>query len=291
MLSLNQLRTFLAVAGTGSVREAAEQLVVSQPAVSSALASLQRELGAQLVERNGRGVRLTPAGAQLALYGRRVLALLEETADEVRTAAGGRPVVRLAAVTTAAEQILPEILVGFASTAASAAIELHVGNRSAVWDRLAHGEADVAIGGRPPDDRFVSRAVRPNALLVVTGRAQPRSQPDLGSATWLVREPGSGTRASTEALLETLGVTPPMVTIGSNGAILGCVRAGLGVSLLSRDAVSRDLADGTLVEVQTEWTPLVRDWHVSAPAGRAPTLGARRFLEHIVASRAFTAPS
>jgi LysR family transcriptional regulator, low CO2-responsive transcriptional regulator len=287
MLSLHQLRTFLEVVETGSVREAAERLVVSQPAVSSALASLQRTLGAALVERDGRGLRITPAGERLAAHGRRVFALLDEAAADVRAAAGGAPVVRLAAVTTAAEQLLPALLAEFESRPLAAAVELHVANREAVWDRLAHGESDLVIGGRPPDERFVSCAVRPNQLVVVASPSSGVDAGALGAATWLVREPGSGTRATTEALFEALGITPPTVTIGSNGAILGCVRVGLGVSLLSRDALARDLAAGEIVEVTTSRTPLVRDWHIVALGGRELTVGAQRFVEHAVETGAF----
>jgi LysR family transcriptional regulator, low CO2-responsive transcriptional regulator len=287
MLSLHQLRTFLEVVQTGSVREAADRLIVSQPAVSSALAALQRTLGVPVVERDGRGLRITPAGERLATYGRQVFALLDEAVADVRAAAGGASAVRLTAVTTAAEQLLPALLAEFEP----AAVELHVANRDAVWDRLAHGEADLAIGGRPPDERFVSRAIRPNQLIVVASPQMGIDANTLGTATWLVREPGSGTRATTEALFEALGITPTTVTIGSNGAILGCVRVGLGVSLLSRDALARDLAAKEIVEVPTARTPLVRDWHIVALAGREPTIGARRFLDHVIESGAFERPA
>ena len=78
MISLYQLRAFLETARLGSVQEAADALVVSQPAVSAALASLQRSMGVRLTERDGRKIRLTPAGKAFAVYGRRVFALLED---------------------------------------------------------------------------------------------------------------------------------------------------------------------------------------------------------------------
>ncbi|BDE06301.1 LysR family transcriptional regulator [Vulcanimicrobium alpinum] len=288
MFSLHQLRTFLEVARTGSVREAAEHLVVSQPAVSAALASLQRAVGAPVVERDGRGLRITPAGERLANYGRQIVALLDEAVVEARAAArAGSTRVRLAVVTTAAEQLVPALLTGFAAAPDAPAVELRVANREAVWDLLAHGEVDLVLGGRPPDDRFVSWARRPNALVVV--RARQAADAPLGAATWLVREPGSGTRATTDALFEALAIAPPSVTIGSNAAILGCVRAGLGVSLLSRGALARDLTAGDVVEISTAQTPLQRDWHLSAARDRAPTDGARRFVEHVLRAGAFAA--
>ncbi|GAC1423127.1 MAG: LysR family transcriptional regulator [Candidatus Velthaea sp.] len=288
MLSINQLRTFLEVARCGSVNAAAERLVVSQPAVSSALAGLQRSIGAALVARDGRGLRLTPAGERLATYGRRVVALLDEMVLDVRAVAAEKAAtVRLAAVTTAAEQLVPNLLAGFARTA----IELHVGNRDAVWDRLAHGEADIAVSGRPPDGRFRSCAVRPNALVVVAAADAAMDEAGLADATWLVREAGSGTRATSDALFEELGIAPRTVTIGSNAAILGCVRAGLGVSLLSRDTFVRGAERGDVREVPTQRTPLARDWHLVARAGESPAAGTRQFLQHCIAIGAFTAPA
>lgn len=290
MISLNQLRTFLAVAQTGSVHEAADRLVVSQPAVSSALASLQRQIGAPVVQRDGRGVRLSAAGERLADYARRIFALLDEAMVEARAAgevAAAR--VRLAVVTTAAEQLVPSLLGGFEQRARGAAVELHVANRERVWDRLLHGEADLALGGRPPDDRFVSRAVRPNALVVVAPTGVRVTSASLGTATWLVREAGSGTRATTDALFEALGIEPRTVTINSNGAILACVRAGLGVSLLSRGALARDLQEGSIVEVVTRRTPLQRDWHLVALRERTATAGASMLIEHAISHGGFRA--
>ncbi len=290
MLSLHQLRTFLEVARTGSVREAADRLVVSQPAVSSALAALQRTVGTPVVARDGRGLRLTPAGETLAAYGRRVFALLDEAVANARAAGGAAALpVKLAVVTTAAEQLVPALLAGFDAAVPGAAVDLHVANRDAVWDRLLHGEADLALGGRPPDDRFATCAVRENVLVVVGAARRGLDAAALAGATWLVREPGSGTRATTETLFESLGIAPKTTTVGSNGAILGCLRAGLGVSLLSRGAVARDLADGSAAEIPTPHTPLRRDWHLVALAGRPLPPGARRFVEHAVESGAFRA--
>ncbi len=291
MLSLNQVRTFLEVVDSGSVRLAAERLVISQPAVSSALAGLQRTVGSPLVERDGRGVRLTPAGERLALYGRRIFALLDEAVFEARAAAN--PTSRrlsLAAVPTAAEQLLPELLSGFRAALDPIDLELEVANKDQVWERLAHWESDLVLAGRPPQDaQFVTLAIRPNAVVVV-GPPGPRdASVDLARATWLLREPGSGTRETTQAVLSELGIDPPAVTIGSNGAIRECVRVGLGVSLLSRDAVARELADGTLTEIPTPITPLVRDWHLVGGSDRELPAGARRFLDYVLAQGAFRA--
>jgi DNA-binding transcriptional LysR family regulator len=288
MISLNQMRTFLEVARLGSVRAAAQRLVISQPAVSSALAGLQRAVGTPVVERDGRGVRLTPAGEQLAVYSRRVFALLDEAVAEARAAATpGAGRLRLAAVTTAAEQLLPDLLSGFREAAPGVDVALDVANKDQVWERLDHWEADLVVAGRAPHGAsVVTLAIRPNAVVVV-GAPGSKAGRDLAQATWLLREAGSGTRETTEAFFAELGIAPRAVTIGSNGAIRECARVGLGISLLSRDAVAREIADGTLAEIPTPITPLVRDWYLVASADRELPPGARRFLAYVIEKGAF----
>ncbi|MEJ7583410.1 MAG: LysR family transcriptional regulator [Acidimicrobiales bacterium] len=113
-MTLSQLRTFLAVADSGSVRAAAERLVVSQPAVSAAVATLERELGVDLVAREGRGLRITPAGAAFATTVRASLSRLAHGVREARSVEDpGRGTARIAAVTTAAERMLLPLLGDF----------------------------------------------------------------------------------------------------------------------------------------------------------------------------------
>ncbi|MDQ3989830.1 MAG: LysR family transcriptional regulator [Actinomycetota bacterium] len=285
-MTLTQLRALVEVAATGSVRQAASQLVVSQPAVSAAVAALQRDLGVALVAREGRGLVLTPAGRVFAGYARQVLGLLEEG----RAAAAGqlhpeRGRVRLAAVTTAGEHVLPLFLAAFRASWPQAEVALEVGNRSRVWELLGYREVDLVIGGRPPaGGRFRTLATRPNPLVVV---APTRGQPDpddgvrevgvaeLAAQVWLLREPGSGTRSTAEELFEELGISPPTLTLGSNGAVRESVRAGLGVTLISRDAVTRELEARALEEWHVPGLPLRRAWHVVGRAGEdlPPTAG------------------
>lgn len=288
MFSIHQLRTFIEVARTGSVQEAANSLVVSQPAVSSALAGLQRELGVALLERRGRGIGITAAGRGVEREGRRVLALLHQIERSARATAlqGGR--LRLATVTTVAEQLLATLLAGVRSADARLDIELEVANRERVWERLDHWEVDLALAGRPPEDRdFRTLATRPNELVVVAAPDVARTLSALGETTWLVREPGSGTRVATEELFATLDIAPPRLTIGSNGAIRECLRVGLGISLLSREAVARELDDAALIVVPTRATPIARPWHLVAGRERELGAAASSFVEYAIATLSF----
>jgi len=290
MLSIYQLRVFVEVARLGSVQATADALVVSQPAVSAALGSLQRELGVKLTERDGRKIRLTEAGKSFERHARRIFALLDEGrqhALEIAQRSAGR--LRIAAVTTAAEHLVPELLQSFREQEPDVGVELDVGNHEHVWDRLTHWAVDVVLAGRPPAEQpLYTLATRAHELIVIAPPGDGDAT-SLGSATWLVREPGSGTRAVTEECFASLGIDPPRLSIASNGAIGACVRAGLGYSLVSRDAVVDDLRAGHIRQVATPLTPLNRQWHLVAARDRDLPETVGRFVTFAIERGGFTA--
>jgi LysR family transcriptional regulator, low CO2-responsive transcriptional regulator len=287
-VTFNQLRTFVEVATAGSVIEAARALAVSPPAVSAAVGSIERELGVPLVERAGRGLCVTPAGVVFARYARQVLALLDTAKAATAEALDPeRGELRLAAVTTAGEHLVPRFLASFRGRHPEAGITLEVGNRDRVWAALAEHEADLAVGGRPPcDGNFLTLATRPNVLvLVAAGKGEPSVREvdveTVARSVVLVREEGSGTRRTAEELLDELGVRPRTLTLGSNGAIRESVEVGLGITLISRDAVARELDEGTLEEWRCADLPRRRAWHVVARADEPLPATAGLFLRHL----------
>lgn len=277
-MTLSRLRSYLAVVDTGSVRAAALRLSVTESAISAAVTALQAELGAVLVERDGRGLRVTEAGTIYADYARRILGLLDEgAAAATEGAAPEAGSLRLGAVTTAAEYLVPGLLASFRQRYPHVDLTLEVGVRDHVHELLATHQLDLVIGGRPPKGNgMVTRAVRRNALVVVAA-SKPH---DLGQATWLLRESGSGTRDTTMALLDSLQLAPPLLAMGSHGAVVASAVLGLGVALVSQDAVVRQLAEGVLVVVPVRGTPLLRPWH--AVTGAAPTLTTRLLIKHLL---------
>lgn len=263
MTTTARMRAFVALADTGSVRGAAAKLVVTESTVSAAVRALAEEVGAPLVERDGRGVRLTGAGLRYAGYARRILGLHTEASVAARGEADPeRGRVRLGAVTTAGEHLLPGILVSFRARYPGVELGADVAPSAAVWPMLANHEVDVVVAGRPPPGSAACvRAVRENILTVV---GAPDLAPgfDPATATWLLREHGSGIRATLATLLDDLQVDPPRLIMGSHGATVAAARAGLGATLVSREGVRTLLTDGTLVELPVSGTPLSRPWHV-----------------------------
>jgi LysR family transcriptional regulator, low CO2-responsive transcriptional regulator len=269
-ITVTQLTAFLAVVRGGSVTAAADELVVTQPSVSSAIAALGRELGCELFERAGRGIRLTEAGLAFRPYAEDVVGLLEDGRHAAREAADvAARRMRIAAVTTAAESFVPPLMREFATRHPDVDLTLDVGNREYVFDRVLGHLADVAISGRPPaDERLVAEPLLENQIACITAPDDPLAAEGpvgaeaLAHRAWLLREPGSGTRALGEQFLEDRGLRPNTLTLGSNGAIKQAARAGLGVSLLSRAAVDAELKAGWLGEIALRDGPESRPWFV-----------------------------
>ena len=269
-ITVTQLTAFLAVVRGGSVTAAAEELMVTQPSVSSAIAALGRELGCELFERAGRGIRLTEPGIAFRPYADDVVGLLEHGRHAAREAAEvAARRLRIAAVTTAAESFVPPLMRVFASSHPDVELALDVGNREYVFERVSSHLADVAISGKPPaDERLVAEPLLENRIVCITSAddplaaAGPVRADELADRAWLLREPGSGTRALGEEFLGERGLSPKTLTLGSNGAIKQAARAGLGVSLLSRAAVEPELMAGWLGEITLSDGPAPRLWFV-----------------------------
>jgi LysR family transcriptional regulator, low CO2-responsive transcriptional regulator len=269
-ITLTQLNTLLAVIRGGSATAAADELVVTQPSVSSALAALARELDCELFERSGRGIRLTKPGAAFAPYAADVIGLLDQGRQAAHEA--GEIVARqlqIIAATTAAESFVPPLMKAFSEEHPDIELTLAVGNQQEVLERVINHSVDVAIAGKPrSDDRLVAESLTDNEIACITAPDDPAigqapiESTELAGRAWLLRELGSGTRRLNEQFLADRGLDPVTLTLGSNGAIKQAARAGLGVSLLSRVAVDPELESGWLGEIALTDGPPSRPWFV-----------------------------
>jgi DNA-binding transcriptional LysR family regulator len=275
-----RLRVFVELAEHGSVRAAAKSLVVTESAVSAAVAALADEVGVALVERDGRGVRLTRAGIRYAEYARQILGLHSEAIAVARSESGPEHgLVRLAAVTTAGEHVLPDLLVSFRLGHPGVGLSLEVRPRQEVWNLMHHHEVDLVVAGRPPEGLpGTLRATTPNTLVVV-GSPEQTGHFEAHRATWLLREPGSGTRATCLGVLAYLEADPPQLTLGSHGATVAAAVAGLGVTLVSTQSVAAEVAAGKLIVLDVPGTPLDRPWHLVSNS--RPTPSAELMVAHI----------
>lgn len=269
-VTLTQLVSFLTVVRRGSVTAAADELVVTQPSVSAAVSALERELGVTLTERAGRTLRPTPAGQAYVPYATDVLGLLEQGARAARETAHQEPrTLRISAVTTAGEYLVPQLIRAFRERHPDLAVSLDVGNREGVFARILDHSVDVAVTGRIPDDsRMTGHEFADNEFVLITAPEDPLARrrwvsvEELAARPWLLREPGSGTRTLVEEFLAGRGIQPTLLTLGSNGAIKQAARAGLGVALQSRAAVELELELGLLSTISPRGGLPQRRWHV-----------------------------
>ncbi|WP_245713823.1 LysR family transcriptional regulator [Nocardia vaccinii] len=275
-VSAVRMETFLAVARHGSIRRAAAQLHITEAAASAAVAHIEKQLGAKLIAKSGRGIVLTDAGRVYAEYCRSILGLMREAQAAVRRADTGR--LRIGVVATAGEYVLLRPLAAFRDRYPDIEVGLSIHPRDMLFLELQHHESDLVIAGRPPHEAGLVVRARRTSRLVVVG--SPGRCPDPLRATWLLRGHGSGTRATTLALLDRLQIRPPTLTLGTHGAVLAAAREGLGVTLIHGDAVESHVAAGHLEILPVEGTPLDRPWH--AVTTRTPTPPARLFIDHLL---------
>jgi LysR family transcriptional regulator, low CO2-responsive transcriptional regulator len=285
-VTLNQLSSFLAVAREGSVSGAAAKLYVTQPSISAAVSALSRELGVELTERVGRGIGLTSAGEAFRPYAADVLGLIDQGRKAAREAADtSMRSLRIVAVATAAEFVVPSLLRSFTTLYPEINLTLEVANRASVFELVLEHEVDVAIAGRPPDDeRIAGQAFLENQIALITAPGDPLAAEkavrpeELAGRVWLMREPGSGTRQLVTEFLSDHDLRPQTLTLGSNGAIKEAVRLGLGLSLQSRVAVEHELRDSSVAEINVRGGLPRREWYALHSATVPPRPAVELFL-------------
>jgi len=274
--SFRQLAAFHAVARLGSVSLAADEMHLTQPAVSIQIGALEESAGTPLLQRTGRGIRLTEAGELLAGYAGRIIDLWREAGEEMATLQGVfSGTLRVGAITTA-EYLLPPMLVNFAKEHPKVKVKLQVGNRDEIVRMLAGQEIDVAIMGRPPAELKTDSsafAKHPMAFLAAPGHAlmsAPKPSLALLSDTrMLVRERGSGTRTTVERFFKDNGLPLRIGSeLSSNEAIKQMCAAGFGIAFLSMHTCVLEMNAGLLALLPVPGNPIVRDWYVMHLASR-----------------------
>ncbi len=272
-VTVHQLRIFKMVADRRNFSRAAESLHLSQPAVSHQIKALSGAAGAPLFEEIARRIHLTAAGRLLYEHASRILADFEATAaalDDLHGLRLGR--LRLSGDTTVGIYVLPDLLGAFKAAHPNVSVTLGVGNRQHVYEQLQANATDFGVVGRPwarPEVPLIVRPFLPNELIAIAAPAHPlvgtRRIPlsRLAKEPFIVREPGSGTRETSEEALRRSGRSfHTVMELSSNGAIKRAVARGLGIAIVSRYTVSLELHLGLLVELQVAGFPLQRKWHL-----------------------------
>jgi LysR family transcriptional regulator, low CO2-responsive transcriptional regulator len=274
--TFRQLIAFHTFSRLGSVSLAADELHLTQPAVSIQIAALEASAGTPLLQRTGRGVRLTEAGELLAGYANRIVDLWREAGEEMATLQGVfTGTLRVGTVTTA-EYLLPPLLVAFINDRPKVKIKLQVGNRDEIVRMLAGQEIDIAIMGRPPSElKTDSRAFARHPMAFLAAPTDPLMSvrgltlADVAETRILVRERGSGTRTTVERVFKDQGLPLRIGSeLSSNEAIKRMCAAGFGVAFLSMHTCVLEINAGLLALLPLANNPIERDWYVMHLASR-----------------------
>jgi DNA-binding transcriptional LysR family regulator len=296
--TVRQLQILVAVAKHRSLTRAAEELRLTQPAVSMQVKTLERLAGLPLLERMGRQVALTGAGMELLHHAQAVLRSLHDAEDAMAALRGLRTGRVSIAVVSTAKYFAPKLLALFSREHGEIETKLAVHNRDTVVQLLVENEVDLALMGRPPQHletsafRFAKHPLviiaAPDHPLAGQRRVPARA---LAAESFLVREPGSGTRAAMERFFAAHRVRPAATTeISSNETIKQAVMAGMGLAFLSQHAVGLELASGRLVLLPVEGLPVMRDWNIVHRTEKRLSPAALAFKKFVlVEGRAFLA--
>jgi DNA-binding transcriptional LysR family regulator len=288
-ITLGQLAAFEAVARLGSFSRAADELHVTQPAISKKIRLLQEEVGLTLLE----PLYLTDAGRELLSTCGDWLetwARFEQSIADLKGLKQGR--LRLCVVTTS-KYFMPRVLGPFCDLYPGIDIAMEVVNRDRLLERLARNNDDLYVMGVPPEGSEIeSERLMENPLVVLAAASHPWANrrgisfTEIADAAFVVREHGSGTRITVEREFQQRGLVLRIkLELGSNEAIKQAVAGGLGLAILSRSTIRLDAAQAELVELDVEGFPIRRSWYVVWPKGKQLSVVTRTFLmflhEHV----------
>jgi DNA-binding transcriptional LysR family regulator len=288
-----QLRAFATVVRLGSVKAAAQDLGVSEAAVSLHVGQLRKELGDQLFTRTSAGLAFTPGGLRLASRAVELLGLQDRTVLEVREAGVGRRLLRLGAGSLFAEHAAPGLIGLFADRARDLDVELSIHRAADVEQLLLTRTLDATIGARPaggPAIRSVHFLNYQVWALAAPGHPVLRGTPGvhtLRDQTWLLGPSAAQDSGVVPAMLDHLGVPEERQQIfQSHAAALEEAKRGRGLTLALSFAARADVLSGALVRVAGRLGAAQGAWNISLLAGQQATPAAEEMARFVTTPRA-----
>ena len=292
-MTLDQLRIFVAVAERQHLTRAADVLALTPSAVSASIRALEERYGTPLFDRVGRRIEVNAAGRVFLEEARATLARAAGAERVLAELAGlARGVLALQASQTIASYWLPPLLVRFRATHPQIDVRLELGNTQSVADAVRAGQADLGlVEGGVDDAALALESVGRDRMAIVVAPGHPwarrrrLAQADLQGARWIMREPGSGTRAVLEDMLAGQGVDLASLqvelTLPSNEAVRAAVMAGDCVAGLSELVAAPYIAAGLLAEARVDLPP--RDFFLVRHRERYRSRAAQAFEQMVLA--------
>lgn len=288
-VTFRQLKVFEAVARLLSFSRAAEELHLTQPAVSMQVRQLEESVGLPLTEQVGKRIFLTAAGTEMARHARLVAQQLCEAEATIAALRGVRGGLLNIGVTSTATYFAPHLLATFRKRHPGVELRLGVHNREEVVRQLQENQIDLAIMGRPPQEfPTTAQPFAEHPFVIVAAPEHPLADKhrselrQLAAETFLIREPGSGTRNAMEGYFADNGFLPQAtMEMSSNETIKQAVMAGMGIAFISAHTTGLELATRRLVRLHVAGTPVLRQWFVVHRAEKRMLPLASAFVEFL----------
>ncbi len=288
-ITLRQLKVFERVARRLSFTRAAEELYLTQPAVSMQIKQFEENIGLPLFERLGKKIYLTRAGEELYQLSRKISEQLDEAEhliEELKGIEGGRLCVTVASTI---HYFGIRLLAEFCRRYPKVKVSFKVTNRKGLMQQLEDNEADIVLMGQPPDDQDLKfEPFLENPLVLIAPAEHPLAGKqkiplsDLQHENFIMREQGSGTRTSVERFFSERNIQiNTSMEMNTNGAIKQGVEEGLGLAIVSIHTLERELESGRVVVLDVETFPIRRQWYIVHRTGKRLSAVAREFSEFV----------
>jgi len=295
-ITLRQLKVFASVARCLSFTRAAEELHLTQPAVSMQVKQLENQLDIPLFEQLGKKIYLTEAGEEVYQYSRLIAQQLDELETVLANLKGLEAGKLRISVATTANYFAPRLLAAFCQRFPGVNVILNVTNRQTLLRQLADNEVDMVIMGQPPAEMELEAEIfMDNPLVTIAppdhALTKQKAIPikELEKETFLMREAGSGTRNAMQRFFDQHGVTiTTSMEVSSDEAIKQSVQAGLGLGVMSQDAVQMELGLGKLAVLDIKEFPFLRYWYLVHRKGKRLSAIAEAFKGFLVKEAAVT---
>jgi DNA-binding transcriptional LysR family regulator len=270
-VKLEWLRSFLAVIDSGGFTKAAKILRMSQPAVSTHINELEKNLGVELFEKIGSRTRISGPGEAIVGEARAIIQgvrHLQVMAQESETGIGG--ILTIGASTTPGNYVLPRRMAEFERLYPSVQTRLVIGNSARILERLETNQVDLgAVGMNPPADQYVSRALCDDEIVLFAPVNHPLARrrgeipaADLAGQRFILRESDSATRRATEGWLASRKPAPAVMELGCPETVKRAVAAGLGLGILTKFAIAPEVGERGFVVLRVAGFPIRRSLYL-----------------------------
>ncbi len=289
-ITIRQLAVLEAVARNLSFTKAADELHLTQPAVSMQIKQIEESIGLPLFEQVGKKVFLTEAGQEMYNYSRSIQQQLAEAEAIIEDLKGVKRGTLTIAVASTANYFAPRLLAAFKENYDKVTFSLDVTNRKGLLNHLDNNDTDLVIMGRPPANMEVeAEFFMENPLVAIAPANHPLAGVEsipivtLLKETFIIREEGSGTRTAIERFISDHGFEiTTSLSMSSNEAIKQAVQAGLGLGIVSIHTLEMELELKRLTILDVESFPILRNWYVVHRKGKRLSPVAQAFKEYVV---------